>query len=181
MISLDPILNTALPSGECQKSLTNRIIKLQKRALRYIDNAGYNSHTGPIFSKYKLLTFQDQINYSQACFMYRYCNNLLPPSFNNLFIKLNNFDRSLAFRLPIVKTSLKTLTTYSMLKIWNELPLDIRRIKSFNSFKNKYRQILSDKYNENCNDVKCYSCYQKLISQKFRFVHTPLFTSLQIT
>ena len=36
-----------------------QLSKFQKRALRYIDNAKYNAHTGPIRQKFRLLTIDD--------------------------------------------------------------------------------------------------------------------------
>jgi len=63
--------------------------------------------------------------------MYKYTNKLLPSSFENIFKKLGNFERSLNYQLDILNSSLlKYLPSSSLLKIWNNLPLDLKRSNS---------------------------------------------------
>ena len=57
------------------------ITVLQKRAIRYIANLKYNSHTGNLFKKLNILKFSDLFTLSQANLMYRYVHNKLPPFF----------------------------------------------------------------------------------------------------
>ena len=45
-----------------------RICVLQKRAVKYMDNAKYSDHTGPIFKKHNILKFQNLVNLHQGCF-----------------------------------------------------------------------------------------------------------------
>ena len=91
--------------------------------------------------------------------MYRYVNKKLPSSFDNLFNRSGNFDRSLAFELPKVnKAELKTLPAFSMIKVWNELPLYLRRKNSLKVFKTLYSKKLLECYNANCIKQNCYSC-----------------------
>ena len=62
-----------------------RLHKLQKRTLRIIAGAPYNSHSRQIFQDLRVLKI-DQINKSQICeFMFRFANNLLPPAFKDYF------------------------------------------------------------------------------------------------
>ena len=86
--------------GRSQYKDIYKITTLQKRAVRYIANLKYNSHTGNYFKKLNILKFNDLVNLNQANFMYRYVYNKLPSSFDNFFDKLNNFNRSLSFILP---------------------------------------------------------------------------------
>ena len=78
--------------GNSRNKDIDMITVLQKRAIRYIANLKYNSHTGNSFKKLNILKFSDLFTLNQASFMYRYVHNKLPPSFNNLFPKLSNFD-----------------------------------------------------------------------------------------
>ena len=65
--------------------------------------------------------------------MHKYVNNMLPSSFNDKFVKLASFERSLSFQMEVVKKSfLKTLPTYSLPKNWNSLPLELKQITFLN-------------------------------------------------
>ena len=145
--------------GKVKSKEIEKIIVLQKRAVRYIANLKYNSHTGQTFKNLNILKFNDLVNLKQATFMYRYANDKLPSSFKDVFSKLSNFDRSLSFELPKTKkASLKLLPSFSMIKIWNELPLHIKRNRSLKSFKRQYSSHLSEYYNAGCSKSNCYSC-----------------------
>jgi hypothetical protein len=145
--------------GRSKSTNIKRICVLQKRAVRYIENAKYNSHTGQIFSKFNILKFPDLVNLNQACFMYKYVNDKLPLSFTNFFIKLQNFDRSLSFQLGRLKMSnLNCFAPYAIPKLWNELPLNLKRKISLNSFKKCYTSLLIESYSTPCTVTNCYSC-----------------------
>ena len=105
-----------------------KISQLQKRAVRIIENAKTDSHTDPLFFKYKILKLNDFTEFNQATFIYKYTRNLLPSSFNNTFKKLGNFGRYLHYQIDIINTgSLEYLPSYALLKIWNKLPHDLKR------------------------------------------------------
>lgn len=138
-----------------------KINVLQKRALRVIENVKNLSHTSSLFRKHNILKLKDMADFNQAIFMYKYTNNLLPISFNNLFTKLGNFERSLNFQLDILNfSSLHTFPSYVLLKLWNNLPLDLKRSRSLNIFKNNLRKSIFDTYTSKCDKVNCYSCKQ---------------------
>ena len=145
--------------GRSSNNNINRISILQKRAVRYIENLKYNAHTGAAFISTKILKFTDLISLNQGCFMYKYVNNLLPLSFENFFTKLRSFDRSLTFELPVLKNAnLKCFPSYALIKLWNALPLDLKRKKSLSVFKRHYAIALSVNYDTPCHKVNCYSC-----------------------
>jgi hypothetical protein len=145
--------------GNSNSKDINRISVLQKRAVRYIDNAKYNTHTGPIFEELKILKFQDLVLFNQASFMYKLVNEKLPLSFVNFFKRLNNFERNLSFALPSLnRNSLKILPSFCFIKIWNGLPLELKRKKSLGSFKNHYSRFLSINYSTPCTVANCFAC-----------------------
>ena len=103
---------------------------LQKKAIRVITKSPFNSHTGPFFLQYKLLNIT-QIKFLQTCeFMYKYTNNLLPPSFALFFClstnthntRSNDDYKCIFARTNIRKFSLK----YQGPAAWNSLPKHIR-------------------------------------------------------
>ena len=133
--------------------------KLFIKAVRYIHNAGCNSHAGPIFTKFNILKFHDLVNLNQACFMYKFINNKLPLSFQNFFQKLNNFDRSQSLHLTLLKRSnLQYFPSYAIPRLWNSLSLDLKRKGSLNTFKKYYAKYLSQGYSTPCTVANCYSC-----------------------
>jgi len=106
---------------------------LQKGAI--IDNAKTASDTDPLIFKYKILNLNGLTKFNRETFMYRYTKNLLPYSFNDNFKKLGNLERFLNYQIDILNTgSLEYLPSYALLKIWNKLPLDLKRSASLGIF-----------------------------------------------
>ena len=84
---------------------------------------------------------------------------IISSSFVNLFVKLNNFNRSLSFELPkINKKDHKLLPSFALIKTWNDISLDLRRKKSLNSFKKHFSSALFEKYDNICKVTQCYAC-----------------------
>ena len=83
-----PYLNHGiLIFGDTCKTYLNKLIKLQKWAMRTVSNSHYRSHTSPIFAKYNVLRVTDMYALELGTFMYRNSINKLPSSFNNYFTK----------------------------------------------------------------------------------------------
>ena len=60
-----------------------RVIKLQKKSIRIINNKGYNFHTDPLFKESNILTVGDQYKLNILTFMHEIKNMKLPLSFRN--------------------------------------------------------------------------------------------------
>ena len=61
----------------------NRLVILQKRALRIMNFQLRNSHTSLLFRKNSVVKFKDKINLENILFISKSFNNLLPSLFNN--------------------------------------------------------------------------------------------------
>ena len=88
-----------------------RIITLQKKALRIINNQPRNSHSGPLFKKSNILNFEDKILISTIIFISKSINNLQPPIFINWFIfcsEIHNGDTFLSSTDKLFKPSYRT-------------------------------------------------------------------------
>ena len=72
--------------GGTYKSNLQRIVILQKRALRIVSNSTYDAHTGPIFKELKLLKFHDIHSFQLGIFMFSFKNSTLPSKLNNFFV-----------------------------------------------------------------------------------------------
>ena len=73
--------------GNTCKVYLNKLIKLQKWAIRTISNSHYRSHTQPLFAKHNILKVNDMYSLELGVFMYKYSTNDLPGIFNDYFTK----------------------------------------------------------------------------------------------
>ena len=62
---------------------------LQKRAIRAINKANYNSHTESLFKRYKILKLNDLYELKVILFVNDFIADKLPMSYNNIF-SINN-------------------------------------------------------------------------------------------
>ena len=72
-----------------------RIIALQKKALRIINNQPSVSHSGPLLKKSNILNLEDNILMSNIIFIKKSINNLVSQIFKNWFIfssEIHNYD-----------------------------------------------------------------------------------------
>ena len=71
--------------GNTCKAYLEKLIKLQKWAIRTISKSHYRSHTRPLFAKYSILNVNDMYSLELGVFMYKYSINDLPNAFNDYF------------------------------------------------------------------------------------------------
>jgi len=131
--------------------LRNKLIIIQKRAVRNICKLKYLTHTAPYFKNLHVLTiFDGTLQVSQ--FMFKVTFNLLPSSLVTYF-QINSAVHSYNTRhlqddhISSVRTAkrLKTLR-HSGLRIWNSLPSKIKAINNFHSFTKSVKSSLLDAY-----------------------------------
>ena len=65
-------------------SKTPSILKLQKKTIRVLNKANYNSHTDPLFKQSNILKVGDQYKY-EAMILHNFLGNKLPKSFDQVF------------------------------------------------------------------------------------------------
>ena len=99
-----------LALGGTYKTNLQRIVILQKRAVRIVNNSTYDANTGPIFKKLELLKLHDIHLFELGFFMFSFKNSILPSKFNNLFLmnsQIHNYNTRNAhsFRLPLCRTN----------------------------------------------------------------------------
>ena len=73
--------------GGAQKGILKKVMLLQKRAIRCIDKAKYNSSVIPICKKLHFLQLNDIYDIQVAKFMHCYINDNLPIPIKNLFVQ----------------------------------------------------------------------------------------------
>ena len=96
--------------GGTYEANLQRIVILQKHALRKVNNSSYDANTSPIFKELKLLKFHDIHSCQLGFFMFSLNNSTLPSKFNNLFqinSQIHNY-----IRLPLYRTNTRQFSVY---------------------------------------------------------------------
>jgi hypothetical protein len=120
----------------------NRILLLQKKAIRIIYNSHYNAHTTPLFLENKILPFDKLIKLHRLLFMHSIAYDYAPTTFANTWTKNNarNTGHDLRnhdyFTLPLVRIeSFRKFPIYSLAYEWNSLGDNIRLQHNRTTFK----------------------------------------------
>ena len=131
--------------GASEKELRGLIV-LQKKCIRNICNERKFAHTNLLFHRLSVLKFKDLFTLNCSIFMYKQFYGLHGTgSFENVFVKLFS-NRSMQFKVKLHKRSLKSLPTYYLVQIWNEIKVDLKNKQSVTSFKNSMLNLLLDQY-----------------------------------
>ena len=166
---IQPYLNYGIQIwGNSKPTHLQKVIRIQKKAIRTIHGASYNSHTAPLFKNALILEISDLYEFQVLIFMRDYKTNNLPQSFSNLF--LQNLDINTSHRtrqselyyVPKCKNKFAWNLPYSIYpRVWNKWNnhIDISTSKPFfkNSIKKhmleKYQALIKCKY-RNCRDCR---------------------------
>ena len=148
-----PYLNYGiLVWGNACKTYLDKLVKLQKWAVRTITRSHYRSHTGPLFAKLNILTIVDAFTLELGAFMYKYSVNELPKSFKNYFQKrseIHNYPTRHCENLNLTKHK-KMFSDHSVRTkgphLWNSLDKSFQSLKSTKHFRLKFKQKLISNY-----------------------------------
>ena len=124
--------------GCASDSHLKHILKLQKIALRAIENLEYNGHTTPVCKKHKILYVRDILDLQAASMAWKFFHDKLPISIASFFKKGN--DRQMLLtdqRFKSKKLENISPINYSS-RIWNSLPLEIKQSKTLKALKKAY-------------------------------------------
>ena len=69
---------------------TDKIFKLQKKALRIISFAGFCDHTTPLHKAGEILKLEDFVKLQNCTFVHDFINKTLPVNFNSYFTQLRD-------------------------------------------------------------------------------------------
>ena len=153
--------------GNANAGLLKKTTLLQKRALRIINKASYNSHTEPLFSGSDILKLCDLHKLEIATFMYDFDVNKLPSSFNDIFRK-NHGTRDVLTRQSNLlyedrchSSFASKLPLYWFPKVWNKWVRTIPNCRSRSQFKRGTKQKLLSQYaiTVKCKNRYCRDCF----------------------
>ncbi len=134
--------------GSTYATNLKRICLLQKRIIRIIKKETFNAHTDPLFAEVKILKFEKIYLCQLGKLIYLYQNNLLPKSFENLFLRTSqvhnyNTRHSGLFHIIFCSTNIRKFpVSYQAPKCFNTLSCDVRNASSVSLFQSKLKKIL---------------------------------------
>ena len=144
-----PYLNYGILAwGNANKTLMDRLLLLQKKALRIMCNTDYRAHTRDLFFTNRILRINEIFSLQLGVFMFLLNNNELPHIFNSMFTlnqNIHNYPtrQSRSFHLPRTRTLFANhIFTSTGPKLWNSLPIYLTRLKSIHSFKRIFKRNL---------------------------------------
>ena len=143
----------------------DKIVKLQKRAIRVICNKPYRYHTEPLFKAENILNIHDLYKIQIALFVYDIKNNNIPLSFNNFLnsefvCRYNTRHQHLLHQeRPRTKFSSK-LPRHMFVSVWNNLISNIKPYTSKSNLKTLLTKYLLNLYSANikCSNLNCIQC-----------------------
>jgi hypothetical protein len=132
----------------------NRLLTLQKRAVRIISNAGFLDHTTALFCNLKLLKFNDLYHLKLGKFMYKYMSNALPPCFSSFFTLTTGIHsyktRSTSKKNLFVSRNRTSMYKNSLVQrgvtYWNNLDGSVKSAITLPIFSKKLKQLLLNAY-----------------------------------
>ena len=143
-----------------------RLIKLQKKAIRIISRSKYNAHTGPIFKTLDILTLDDLFNLNALKFYYKYIRDTLPPYFYSFnIVTQGSIHEHMTRQRDLIRTERprtvfaeKRLRVY-LPKLVNETPvllLDKIATHSIQGFSSNIKRFYLHAYESECSIPHCY-------------------------
>ena len=156
--------------GGSPPSLLKRLITLQKKGIRHVCNAKYNSHTTPLFKKCQILNINDLFKLQCSKLMYRKNRDMLHQYHaSKLPIKGNVSQIRTRQSLDVALETHDNLSkinsiNYKVGTAWNELPLTLKEDVSISlpTFTSRVKSIFFSTYNSECAIQKCYVCKNEI-------------------
>ena len=156
-----------------------RIVRLQKRAIRTISFSRPIEHTEPLFKALSLLKLEDLYTLKMYKFYFNLCNNYLPAYFDEYKLLIEPITMRYERRRPILETYkveneyAKMCLKYQLINLLNtasEHSLEDSTFyitmnsniysKTYMHFSKFIKENMISSYNDHCAIEKCYVCGQ---------------------
>ena len=136
--------------GNTYHSNINRIIIIQKRAIRLLFGAGRLDHTTPLFQRANILKFTDLVKLKTAVFMYKAYHCMLPENIQRSFVKKDIMHQTRTKQQLVRSCVSSNVRSMSLcvygITLWNALRTDIKSKNSVNAFKQSYKKYIISEY-----------------------------------
>ena len=134
--------------GSCYKTNLNKVILLQKKAVRIISGADRLSHSEPLFTSFEILNIDKIFSYNIGLMMYKFHHRKLPLIFDDFFtrnaeIHSHHTRQSNCLHVPLFSTETgKRSFRFKAVIVWNDLRRNLKsvniRISTFKLHLKKY-------------------------------------------
>ena len=138
--------------GSSYKCHLNKLVTLQKKAIRAITNSKYNDHTSSLFKRLGILKLHDIHEFELAKFAYLNKMNCLPEPINNIFYH-NSDVHSYETRQQADIHVKKYITdvarrgfVYKSPLLWTSLPVNIKDAKTITCLCSRLRKHIVNVY-----------------------------------
>lgn len=126
---------------------SNLLNMLLKRAARLILGCPYRTASTDMFSELNWLSFVDRIRFKKNILVYKCLHHQCPEYMTDLFVHFKNSctrqNDNRTLRVPIAKKEcLRSSFAVSGAKLWNDLPISLRKIESLSVFKTQLFKFL---------------------------------------
>ena len=127
--------------GNCGKTSSNKLQKLQNRAARVITSSSYDVDVDSLFHNLSWKELHSQRQIQKAFMVFKSLNGLVPEYLTSKFVTRNvsNYalrDSANKLVVPFPRTNyLKNSFSFIGATLWNSLPYNIRESRSLNQFK----------------------------------------------
>ena len=147
---------------------SNRIIKLQKRALRIISKSKYNAHTEPLLKLHKILKIPDILTLQTLKFFYKFNKNELPAYMQNWPLipssAIHQHNTRKADNINMFRchhTFAQKTLRFNIVHTVNNTPQNVFNkfnTHSLHGFSYYVKSTLLESYVDRCNIQNCYIC-----------------------
>ena len=150
---------------------SDKIYKLQKKAIRIINLGKYNAHTEPLFKKNRILKLMDIYKLQQQKFYYKFVNHKLPSYFQSFSLergsRLNHYFTRNINDIPLprvnhdfAKGTLRNCIPYTI----NRTPDNIKSkvfTHTLEGFTRYAKNHYIEQYSNDCQIPSCYICNRR--------------------
>ena len=134
--------------GSAKKTILEPLFKLQKKAVRLVNNSQYLDHSDPIFNSLKILTVHKVFKLNCLIFIYKCLKKDKFPDFKNRFIKNSYFysysmRNNHLYRIPRERLDVCRNSYFVQgLTLWNLLDDTVKSSTNLDIFKKKIKFLL---------------------------------------
>ena len=149
---------------------SNRMFKLQKRAIRIVANSKYNAHTDPLFKLYRILKLSDVLTLQTMKVYHKFRQNELPVYMQKWPLITNNEIHQYNTRIARDLHTFRYYHTFARKSLRHYLVQTINNTPdnvfskfgthSLNGFSNYAKLNFINNYQDECNIQNCYICSQ---------------------
>ena len=127
-------------------TILDKLFISQKKLIRIMTFSHRYVHTDPLFRNLNLLKLHDIVSMQAYFFVFKSLQSQINNSYQYMSVDKNT-RRPNDLKIPLCRTTHKQrFLTYRGAKLWNQLPNEIKSVKSFQMFKVKIKQFLFHSY-----------------------------------